>query len=192
MHVRYNRNVKRCNKCHELKPLDEFYRMPQMRDGYRNDCKACNLAANAARYRANPVAAKQRTKRWQLANPERYAANQARFRASGGKKIADRRSHLKRKYGITLEQYDAMLASQSGGCGICGRDPSDRISLHVDHDHRTGRIRGLLCFPCNNALGDFDDDPSLLRAALRYVEPEPERDLLIEARIAELKARRAG
>ena len=61
-----------------------------------------------------------------------------------------------------------------------------------NHDHVTGRIRGLLCFRCNNALGDFDDDPVTLRAALRYVEPAPERDLLIEARIAELKAVRAG
>jgi hypothetical protein len=75
-------------------------------------------------------------------------------------------------------------------CGICGQPPSARISLHVDHDHRTGRVPGLLCFKHNNALGDFDDDPDLLRAALRYVEPPVERDLLIDARVAELKARR--
>jgi hypothetical protein len=184
--------MKRCNKCQQLKPLDEFYRMAQMRDVYRNDCKACNLATKAARYRANPEPARERTRQWRLANPERYAATQEQFRRSGAKKISDRRSHLKRKYGISLEQYEAMLVSQGGGCGICGRTPSGRISLHVDHDHRTGRVRGLLCFKHNNALGDFDDSPYLLRAALRYVEPPVERDLLIEARVAELKALRVA
>jgi hypothetical protein len=181
--------MKRCNKCHELKPLDEFYRLATMRDGHRNDCKACNLAAKAARYRANPDSARERTRRWQLENPERYAEKQASYRRSGAKKVADRRSHLKRKYGLSLEQYEAILAQQGGGCGICGRPPSGRISLHVDHDHRSGRIRGLLCFVCNSSLGEFDD-PDLLQAALRYVEPPVERDLLVEARVAELKALR--
>jgi hypothetical protein len=63
-----------------------------------------------------------------------------------------------------------MLAEQGGGCGICRKPPREDISLHVDHDHITGRIRGLLCFTCNNALGDFEDDASLLRSAVTYVE----------------------
>jgi hypothetical protein len=162
--------MKRCSKCGEVKPLSDFYKMPEMRDGHRNDCKACNLAAKAARYRADPEPAKQRTRQWQLANPEKYRAKQAAYRASGGKKLADRRSHLKRKFGLTLEQYDAMLAGQGGGCGICGKRPRPDISLHVDHDHSTGKIRGLLCFTCNNALGDFEDDATLLRSAIAYVE----------------------
>ena len=141
-----------------------------MRDGHRNDCKACNLAAKAQRYRTNPEPARQRTQRWRTENPEKYAATQAAFRASGGKRRADRKSHLKRKFGLTVEQYDAMLANQAGGCGICGKPLRSDISLHVDHDHETGRIRGLLCFTCNNALGDFEDDPVLLRAATAYVE----------------------
>jgi hypothetical protein len=163
--------------------------MVGMRDGYRNDCKGCNLAAEAARYRANPEPARERTRQWQLANQERYAEKQARYRASGAKKISDRRSHLKRKYGLSLDEYDSMLARQGGGCGICGRAANGRISFHVDYDHRAGRVRGLLCFVCNSSLGELDD-PYLLRAALRYVEPPVERDLLIEARLAELKARR--
>jgi hypothetical protein len=177
--------MKRCRKCGAVKSLSEFYRMAGMRDGHRNECKACSLAEKAARHRANPEPARERTRRWQRENPERYAAKQAEFRSSGRKKISDRKSHLKRKFGITLEQYDAMLAEQGGGCGICRKPPRDDISLHVDHDHETGRIRGLLCFTCNNALGDFDDDASLLRSAIRYVE-QP-----IVDELAELTRRRA-
>ena len=177
--------MKRCKKCGEMKPLDDFYRMPEMRDGYRSDCKACNLAAKAARYRANPEPAKQRTREWQLANPEKYAAKQAAYRASGGKKVSDRRSHLKRKFGITPEQYDEMLAAQGGGCAICHREPRPDISLHVDHDHETGRIRGLLCFRCNNSLGDLDDSAVLLQAALAYVSTPTDEDReLVLARLA--------
>lgn len=64
-----------------------------------------------------------------------------------------------------IEQYDAMLEAQGGGCFICSRPPREDISLHVDHDHLTGKVRGILCFCCNNALADFQDDPSLLQKA---------------------------
>jgi hypothetical protein len=186
--------VKRCKKCGLEKPLSEFYRMPEMRDGHRNDCKACHNAAKAERYRADPGPARARARQWRIDNPERYAATQADFRASGRKAIADRKSHLKRNYGITIEQYDAMLAEQGGGCGICQRSPRTDIALHVDHDHATGAIRGILCFRCNNALGDFDDDPMMLRRALFYVEQRAadELDDLARRRARALIGRRAG
>jgi hypothetical protein len=107
-----------------------------------------------------------------------------RYRASGRRAEVDRRSYLKRKFGITPEQYDEMLAAQGGVCALCGRQPRDDISLHVDHDHRTGAIRKLLCFRCNNALGDLGDDPELLRAAAEYLDAhDPEvRDLAARTR----------
>ena len=99
-------------------------------------------------------------------------ANHQAFVASGGKRSADRKSYLKRKYGMTMEQYEAMLEAQGGGCFICGRPPRQDISLHVDHDHSTGAIRGILCFCCNNALADFQEDPMLLRKAIGYLDRE--------------------
>lgn len=161
--------MKCCIKCGELKPLDDFYRMAGMRDGHRNDCKACSLAAKAARYRANPEPARERARRWNAENKERRAEWMAQYRASGGRRAADRRYHLS-KFGLTPDDYDRMLESQNGGCAICGRRPRDDISLHVDHDHRTGKIRGLLCFRCNNSLGDLGDDPELLRKAISYLD----------------------
>ncbi len=85
------------------------------------------------------------------------------------KKLVDRRSHLRRKFGLTPQQYDEMLVDQGGGCAICGKRPRPDISLHIDHDHKTGRIRSLLCFTCNNGLGQFREDIDLLFAAATYV-----------------------
>lgn len=170
--------MKTCRKCGKEKPIDEFYRMAEMRDGHRSECKRCNLDAKAARHRSNPEPARERVRQWAKDNPERVAARQAEYRANGRKAAIDRRYQLKRKYGITPEQYDALLAEQSGVCGICGRPPRDDIALHVDHDHTTGRIRGLLCFRCNNALGDFEDDHDRLGAALHYLGRAPQDDAL--------------
>jgi predicted nucleic acid-binding Zn ribbon protein len=75
-------------------------------------------------------------------------------------------------YGITAEEYDALLAAQEGRCAICGSPdwPGKGNRPHIDHDHETGRIRGLLCNNCNTGLGQFKDDPQRLRAAIRYLE----------------------
>lgn len=183
---------KQCVKCGEVKPLSEFYRFAKMRDGHRNDCKGCNLAEKSARYFANPEPARRRSKEWSQANRERVLARVAAAQGTEKKKLSDRKSYLKRKFGITLEEYDRMLADQGGACAICGREPRSDISLHVDHEHQSGRIRGLLCFRCNNALGDFDDDPTLLRSAASYVEPPVEREPELERRLEELKRLAAG
>lgn len=90
----------------------------------------------------------------------------ARGRASLEKVGGSRTYHLKRRYGITAEESDAMLEAQGGLCGICRTAPA----AHVDHDHDTGEVRELLCFNCNGGLGQFKDDPEVLRAAADYVE----------------------
>ena len=68
-----------------------------------------------------------------------------------------------------LRNTTARLAEQGGGCAVCGRPPKEGKSLHVDHDHETGYVRGLLCFSCNAALGHFQDDLDRIDAALIYV-----------------------
>lgn len=76
------------------------------------------------------------------------------------------RARKKRLYGITQEQYDGMLAERDGRCDLCG----EQRKLDVDHDHETNRIRGMLCRPCNTALGRLGDSAEGLRKALTYVE----------------------
>jgi hypothetical protein len=76
-----------------------------------------------------------------------------------------------RNYGLSVDEYAAILDSQSGGCGICGAKVpgGNSIFMHVDHCHATGKIRGLLCTNCNRGLGYFQDDIEVLAAAIRYL-----------------------
>jgi hypothetical protein len=85
--------------------------------------------------------------------------------------------HRLHNYGITAEQYDAMLAAQGGGCAICGEQCTSGRRLAVDHDHACcpgdktcGKcVRGLLCGPCNQGIGKLRDSPRLLIAAASYL-----------------------
>lgn len=88
-----------------------------------------------------------------------------------------RRWSFPKKYGITVEEYQALLEAQGGVCAICGQ-PETTVhsntgtlwSLNVDHDHSTGRVRGLPCVPCNRGIGFLRDDPTTIRAALEYLD----------------------
>jgi hypothetical protein len=77
-----------------------------------------------------------------------------------------------KQLGVTSEQYEAMLAAQGGGCAICGNPPKTR-RLHVDHDHKTGNVRGLLCHKHNRGLAYFSDDADMLYRAGDYLDNAP-------------------
>jgi hypothetical protein len=160
---------KRCSKCGVVQPLENFYKQATSNGGYRSDCKACFAMRAHERYLIKAEEIKAKVKKWQLDNPERHAENQARWRDSGGKARSNRKSHLKRTFGLTLEEYDEMLAAQRGGCAICGDTPEAGKTLHIDHDHETGLVRGLLCQRCNHGLGLFREDDTLLQEAAAYV-----------------------
>lgn len=102
------------------------------------------------------------TQQWAAENRERYEHHQRAF-------------DLRTKYGITLENYEDLLVAQLGRCAICQTDDPPirsgaKIHWHVDHCHVTGRVRGLLCFRCNQGLGLLGDDPERLRQAIAYLE----------------------
>jgi Recombination endonuclease VII len=98
-----------------------------------------------------------------------------------------RHYHLMRRYGIGADEFDELVRRQGGVCVICGRpDPE-----HVDHDHDTGAVRGILCFNCNGGLGQFRDSRDALRAAAEYLEAHdasaPELAQLTRARATSLR-----
>ena len=80
----------------------------------------------------------------------------------------DRRRHLRRSYGLTPEEYDALVVAQDGRCAICEDELGN--GLYVDHDHATGRVRGLLCDDCNNGIADFGEDLDTMERASAYLE----------------------
>ena len=86
-----------------------------------------------------------------------------------------RSQYLKRQYGLTFEEFDVMLSSQDNACAICGtKQPSKNRGrtrrFHVDHDHETGKVRGLLCKSCNIALGEIGDNIHTLKSMIEYLE----------------------
>lgn len=81
-----------------------------------------------------------------------------------------RNYRLKNTYGITLIQYEEMFNKQNGCCAICNvSEEKLTIRLHIDHNHKTGKVRGLLCKKCNSAIGLFDDNLDLLNKAINYI-----------------------
>ncbi len=86
----------------------------------------------------------------------------------------DRNRRLKKMFGISLEEYNQLLAAQGGGCAICGTKPKNR-ALHVDHNHKTGDVRGILCWWCNGLVGKLRDRPELADACATYLRRSPFR-----------------
>ena len=78
--------------------------------------------------------------------------------------------NLERLYGMTKEQYDALLRAQGGRCAICHKPLDGPRRPSIDHNHETGEVRGLLCSACNRGLGAFQDDKKILKAALTYLD----------------------
>jgi hypothetical protein len=114
----------------------------------------------------NPAVIRAVHKRWRMKNREYYAEKQRAWREDNRAILStmSRRSVLKTKYGLTFEQYWRLFAAQDGRCAICHKPPKT-VSLSVDHCHRTGQIRGLLCYRCNYGLGHFYSVEALRRAA---------------------------
>lgn len=161
--------MKQCRICGEVKSLEEFYRSPGMADGHRHDRKVCNLAEKKRRYDADPAKAIARVKKWQQENADRLNAYRREHNATPERKRKQRDGYYRRTFGLSADEVDAMLEEQGGGCAICGARPERLASLHVDHCHETGRVRGVLCVRCNQGIGQFEHDPERLRRAADYL-----------------------
>jgi Recombination endonuclease VII len=174
-------DTQKCGRCKETKPAGEF--SPSYRGKPGTWCRSC-FAAHArgeritVTYPPRPCSVcgvEYIPKQVKIKNHKGYcsqACKEAGFKASGQR----REGHLRRRYGITQADYDAKLAEQGGGCALCGVRPEElakgryRTWLHVDHDHESGRVRGLLCPDHNLLLGRWGDDPAMLRRAADYIE----------------------
>lgn len=82
----------------------------------------------------------------------------------------DKNRRLLKRYGLTIEERDQMIEDQGGKCALCKRDFHDKNKPNVDHDHETGRVRGILCFSCNQALGKLGDTYAKMLSVLEYLK----------------------
>jgi nitrate/TMAO reductase-like tetraheme cytochrome c subunit len=112
---------------------------------------------------------KNRTKRDGLQSQCKACHNSDRRKATPEQR---RRNKLKTRYGISVEDYERLLAKQGGGCAICEKPPTAKRRLAVDHCHGTKRVRGLLCVACNRGIGYLGDDIQRLERALKYLKRE--------------------
>lgn len=129
-----------CSCCGETKPITDFHWHYKSKGIRRFTCKVC----------------RSKVERERQMTPE-YKKHRRNY-------------NLSKAYGITAEEYENKLKHQNFGCAICGK-PSDLFTrkLAVDHCHTTGKIRDILCGPCNTGLGSFQDDPELLKKAAEYI-----------------------
>lgn len=116
-------------------------------------------------------------KSWYLANREKRIAQTSLWRKNNQEKVRSARSKnnlrdgLRRRYGISIEQFNEMVLRQGNVCGICGNAfGNGSRDRQVDHCHKTGRIREILCINCNSGIGRFKDSPELLQKAIDYLK----------------------
>jgi hypothetical protein len=124
-------------------------------------------AKTRANYAADPDKFKVRHKAWRDRNVDHCASYRQAYRGERGP------AHRRDRYGLTPDDFNAMLAAQGGRCAICRKEPSGSgktmATLRVDHDHGTGAVRALLCHRCNAGLGMFGDDSAMVFKAAMYL-----------------------
>ncbi|MET7716344.1 endonuclease VII domain-containing protein [Streptomyces sp. NPDC005407] len=192
-------NLKWCSRCKKFLARDAFGRHRGRRDGLQDSCRSC------AREYAKQWDQRKRQERRELKNPavsagfkrchgcgevkphgewhrNATASDGLSTRCKACKAVEGRAGHLKRKYGMTEAELTRLIDEQGGVCVICLAAPAE----HVDHDHETGRVRGVLCFSCNAALGQFKDRPDAIRRAAAYVEGNAWKPTLVAPGVYQL------
>ena len=178
--------MKTCNnpKCKQTKPESEFYKDQSRKDGLAHWCKMCanakaakwrednsekNRASHANWYKDNTEKARAQHKKWCKENLEKVRTQHAKWCKENPERVREIR--IKHKYGITSKEYDRMINLQDNKCSICNKD---FIKIpHIDHNHYTGKVRGLVCNGCNIDIGyyeKFQRDYEHLEAIVKYLD----------------------
>lgn len=166
--------TKVCTKCKSEKPLDEF-RFRKDRGKRISHCHQCERGYGSAWYRDTKPARQEYRRKYEKTEGGKAARQRVvtQLRDSGWRYEHDRKKHVLRNYGLTEFEYKKLVQQQDGKCAICDIEPSafnnHKRGLHVDHDHETNVVRGLLCGNCNAALGHFHDSVDNLAAAIQYL-----------------------
>lgn len=147
--------TKTCRKCGEQKTLENFYKNNRYRLGVICICKPCHVIRTNTWAKNNRALYNKTQRAWRKARPTLTDSYQ-----------------FKSRYGLTLDQFDSMLISQHFQCKICKLNMSyaKKRRFCIDHDHKTGKIRGLLCDPCNSSIGQMKYNVDRLNSAIEYIK----------------------
>jgi hypothetical protein len=159
--------TKVCSHCREDKPLEGFGESSRYRFGRHYLCLSCRQNYLKQRYELTADHKRDYGRKYYHANKDRYKASSEKRKDKV--KISLRKHHLFTTYGLTISQYDKMYLDQVGLCAVC-HDPFGNASPCVDHDHSTGKPRGLVHRGCNNILGFCKDSVEHLQFAIEYLE----------------------
>ncbi len=147
-----------CKRCHIEQSIEVFYVEKMCKGGRRPVCAKCIRKQQKERYAKNPEKGRTKQREYNRLHPEN-----------------NRKCNLKKKYGITKEYYNLIFQQQGGVCLVCGKSETVMFRgkikyLAVDHNHQTGKIRGLLCQKCNQALGLLGENPVIIKSLLGYLK----------------------
>jgi hypothetical protein len=144
--------IKFCSQCSDYRPKSTFGKNKSNKDGLARLCKKCTNSNKQT---------------WKKKNPDKVAANQLSYkkRNPGKRQKSNLDNKYKYRYGISLNEFKEMCVSQHNLCAIC----LSFTKLCVDHDHKNGRVRGLLCGPCNRAIGCLKDSSVAAERAVSYL-----------------------
>lgn len=175
--------MKKCSKCKIEKPFTAFTKETRKGRGknspYRSQCRECNQKykrpeADAEYYQRNKEKVLAKAKQYYKGNKEACNERSREYYINNKTgSVLDNR--LKKDFGITLKDYNILLEEQNNVCKICTKPCRTGLRLSVDHDHKTGKVRGLLCKSCNVAIGHFKDDPENLYRAISYLNENKEK-----------------
>lgn len=140
--------TKSCSTCKKVLPVKEFYPHRRMKSGLQSNCRTCARQW----HRDRPDYVRRKNAQWKKKNPT-YMRDWQRLK----------------NFGITREQVCEMLRKQKNRCAGCNKSFGGRLLEHVDHCHKSGNVRGLLCRICNLVLGMLDDDMTILRRLAKYL-----------------------
>lgn len=134
-------------------------------------CRECRRSVHYPKHKATGIR-KQSSRRFYERHKERLISKSSEYYKENKPKTLARlrKAYLKYAYGITLEEFQAMLISQGNKCALCDDEFTGNLKPHMDHDHATGKNRELLCPKCNWGIGLFKEEPALFQKAIAYLE----------------------
>lgn len=146
--------LKKCSRCKKKKPRTEFYKNKAKGDGLKAYCKKCSKILDKDYRERNPEKIKQIRK----TSNERHLTPTKKFNY-----------RLRSVYNLSRAEFDNLYDKQKGKCKLCRKKIKVSKSVHIDHNHKNGKIRGLLCSKCNLGLGHFQDNAEVLLRASKYI-----------------------